>query len=88
MHPSSNVSRSSFIGHVSKYELTKKVQWRNIFSEIEGFQTGKRQKEGRQIFLALKWKFDPKKGHSKSWSAKFIFRPPKLGAKSPSMVTT
>jgi len=24
-----------------------------------------------------------RKGHSKSWSAKFVFRPPKLGVKSP-----
>jgi len=30
----------------------------------------------------FKMEFFPIKGHSESWSVKFLFRPPKLGAKS------
>src|SRR6218665_3915119 len=55
-------------------------------------ETGKRQtkygrglKKSHRKLSTSKWNFFPKKRHSKSWSEKFFFRPPKLGAKSPPM---
>ena len=41
MHPSPNISRSSVIGSVEKYELTKKRVKKEFFSEIEVFHQGK-----------------------------------------------
>ena len=42
------------------------------------------EKRSSEIF-DVKMEIFPKKGHSKIWSAKFCFRAPKLGAKSPLM---
>ena len=67
--------------------IVKKRVIRVIYqiSDISDFLTGKRQtKYGRLL----------KKGHQnfrvkvEIWFAKFLFRPPKLGAKSPSMLTS
>jgi len=43
-------------------------------------------KKGHQKFSVLKWKFFPKKGHSKTLVREIFSRPPKVGAKSPPMV--
>src|SRR6218665_2799833 len=74
-----HILRSSVIECEAKYELTKKRCQGGIFlSKIEVFVNKKgviyviyqisdkiESKKGRQKFWGVKWKFVPKKGHSK-----------------------
>src|SRR6218665_3509085 len=56
-----------------------------IYITTKEEKDGRRLRKGHQKFFALKSKLFPIKGHSKIWSTKNLFRPPKLGAKFPPM---
>src|SRR6218665_1523627 len=69
---------------VEPFFLKKKVIY-VIYKILDSRDRQKKDKKGHQKFLALKWTFFLKKGHSKIWCAQKFFPSPKLDAKSPPM---
>src|SRR6218665_626574 len=84
VHPSPNILRSSVIGCVRKYEVSKKRCHKGIVSFMKGMQKYRfmlyftfetvskdREKRSSELF-GVKMLFFPKKVIDKFWSAKFF----------------
>jgi len=82
LHPSPNIWRSSVIGCVLKYELSKKsVKKKGHNIRFQTIKTGKKQKERLLDIIGVEMGIVSKKVVVKFGLRNFI-RPPKLGAKS------